>query len=317
MVRLWIAWASALFPLVGIACDSTDRHRCQEQIAALVSYRTEAIESAFGDLSGTLPEELQIKFVKAKDPEYALLAGGIAYDRERQTLLFARAVLGAKIPNPLRWTIYYWPFYQVQQYRQEFPIIEAVDNVLWSAYLQEAAKARGLTWPHQGCASVDVSKRLPCEMLINGIAEYVKARRHPIFNENRLDRIWPEDFSDFRKRVWRYGDPEYQDVQRYGGILLIRPLISEFGVPRALAYIAQTPFHIEEDNLHISALRYQDRARNTLSMKTASAQTAPDQPDHVRHAPWQAASGYSSYSSSARTAIATAEPRNSGHADMR
>lgn len=307
VVRVFIAWASALFPLLGIACESTDRQRCQELIVELVSYRTEAIESAFGDLSGTLPEDLRVRFVKSRDPEYALLGGGVAYDRERQTLLFPRTVLGSKIPNPLRWATYYWPFYQVEQYRQEFPLIEAVDNVLWSAYLQEAAKARGLTWPHKGCASVDVAKRLPCEMLLAGIAEYVKARRNPIFNENRLDRIWPENFADFRKRVWRHGDPEYLDVQRYGGILLIRPLINEFGVPRALAYIAQTPFGIEDNNVRISALRYQDRARNTLSLRTVDAKSAPA--DAVTHAPWQATSEYLPHD---RTVIATADPKDGG-----
>lgn len=306
VVRVIIAWAS-VFPVLGIACESTDRQRCQELIVELVSYRTEAIESAFGDLSAALPEDLRVRFVKSKDPEYALLDGGVAYDRERQTLLFPRTVLGAKIPNPLRWATYYWPFYQVEQYRQEFPLIEAIDNVLWSAYLQEAAKARGLTWPHKGCASVDAGKRLPCEMLLAGIAEYVKARRNPIFNENRLDRIWPENFADFRKRVWRYGDPEYLDVQRYGGILLIRPLINEFGVPRALAYIAQTPFGIEENNVRISALRYQDRARNTLNLRTVATEAATA--DRVTHAPWQATSEYLPRD---RDVIATADPKEGG-----
>jgi hypothetical protein len=53
-------------------------------------------------------------------------------------------------------------------------------------------------------------------------------------------------------------------VQRYGGILLIGPLIDQFGVPRALAYIAQTPFLIEDNNLRLSAQRYQEKARQTL-----------------------------------------------------
>jgi hypothetical protein len=51
------------------------------------------------------------------------------------------------------------------------------------------------------------------------------------------DRIWPKDFAAFCKRVWRT-DAEYRDVQRYGGILLIGPLIGEFGVRRTLAYLA-------------------------------------------------------------------------------
>jgi len=66
--------------------------------------------------------------------------------------------------------------------------------------------------------------------------------------------------------VWRT-DQEYQDVQRYGGIMLIKPLIDEFGVPRTLAYIAQTPFRVDEnDNLRQAALHYQERARESLSI---------------------------------------------------
>ncbi len=69
----------------------------------------------------------------------------------------------------------------------------------------------------------------------------------------------------FRKRVWRT-DQEYQDVQRYGGIMLIKPLIEEFGVPRTLAYVAQTPFRVEDSNLREAALQYQERARESLSI---------------------------------------------------
>jgi hypothetical protein len=103
-------------------------------------------------------------------------------------------------------------------------------------------------------------------MLVKGIAENVKALRGPLFNVNRVDQIWPEDFAVFRKRVWRT-DQEYQDVQRYGGIMLIKPLIEEFGVPRTLAYVAQTPFRVEDDNnLREAALHYQERARESLSI---------------------------------------------------
>jgi hypothetical protein len=103
-------------------------------------------------------------------------------------------------------------------------------------------------------------------MLVEGIAEHLTEMRGPIFNSNRLDRIWPENFSEFCKRVWRT-DQEYLEVQRYGGILLVRPLVDEFGVPRALAYIAQTPFKVEDDNLRASAMRYQETARDSLRMK--------------------------------------------------
>jgi hypothetical protein len=38
-------------------------------------------------------------------------------------------------------------------------------------------------------------------------------------------------------------------------------LFSELGAPRALAYVARTPFRVENDNMHESALRYQRGAR--------------------------------------------------------
>ena len=265
-MRRWIALAALLFPLVGLACEGTDRRECKKQFRELVSYRAQAIDTAFGDLFGALPTEIQIKFVTTKDPEYILFGGREGYDLKKRTMIFPRRVLGSKTPNPLRWAAYYWPFYQNEQYRLQFPVVEVIDNVLWNAFLQEAAAARGGQWPPKECSAVDVGRRLPCEMLVKGIAENVKALRGPLFNENRVDQIWPEDFAVFRKRVWRT-DQEYQDVQRYGGIMLIKPLIDEFGVPRTLAYVAQTPFRVDENNnLREAALQYQARARESLSI---------------------------------------------------
>jgi hypothetical protein len=265
-MRRWIALAALLFPLLGLACEGTDRRECKKQFRELVSYRAQAIDTAFGDLFGAVPAEIQIKFVTAKDPEYLLFGGREGYDLKRRTMIFPRRVLGAKTPNPLRWAAYYWPFYQNEQYRLQFPVVEVIDNVLWNAFLQEAASARGGQWPHKECSAVDVGRRLPCEMLVKGIAENVKALRGPLFNVNRVDQIWPDDFAVFRKRVWRT-DQEYQDVQRYGGIMLVKPLIEEFGVPRTLAYVAQTPFRVDEqNNLREAALHYQERAREVLSI---------------------------------------------------
>lgn len=271
MMRVWIALVAVLLPALSLACESSDRRECKKQFKELISFRAQAMDAAFGDLLGMLPAELQVKFVTTKDPEYLLFGGREGYDQKHRTLVFPRRVLGAKTPNPLRWAAYYWPVYQNEQYRLQFPIIEAIDNVLWFAYLQEAATSRGLQWPHRECGAVDVGRRLPCEMLVKGIAEHVKAVRSPLFNSNRLDRIWPEDFTEFRKRVWRT-DQEYLEVQRYGGIMLIKPLIDEFGVPRTLAYLAQTPFKVEENNLRVAALRYQQHAREMLTM---TATTSP------------------------------------------
>jgi hypothetical protein len=264
MLRLAVVVAGVLLPIIGAACESGDRQTCTEQFRALVSYRMEAIEGAFGDFFSIVPAELRIRFVSSRDREYGPLERE-AYDPVRRTLLFPRRALGAKTPNPLRWASYYWPYYQNERHQLEFPVIEQIDNLLWNAYLQEAAKRRGLTWPHRDCLSADVKKRLPCEMVLKGVAEHVKTLRGPMFNENRIDRIWPEDFEEFTRRVWRRSDQEYLDVQRYGGILLVEPLVNEFGVLQAIAYLAQHPFRLEHNNMRLSALRYQERARESLT----------------------------------------------------
>jgi len=67
-------------------------------------------------------------------------------------------------------------------------------------------------------------------------------------------------------------------VQRYGGIMLIKPLIDEFGVPRTLAYVAQTPFRVEENNLREAALHYQERARESLSIAMPVSPTVASAP---------------------------------------
>lgn len=290
MIKIWIAAAATMLPILTLACDGIDNRRCQDEFRALLAYRIDAIEGAFGSLFGILPDEIQIKFVKAKDADYLRYGGRIAYDRERATLILPRRILGTKIPHPLHAAAYYWPFYENEQYRQEFPIIEAMDNVLWNAYLQEVAHEAGLSWPHSGCLSVDIERRLPCEMLIAGIAEHIKSVRSPLFNANRLDIIWPRDFSSFGKRVWRT-DQEYKDVQRYGGILLTKPLIDEFGVPRALAYMAGAPFQVDDGNLQTSARRYQNDARAALRTHHdhGSAPATLSRSEHAAPAPITAA----------------------------
>lgn len=265
MVRLAVILAGTLLPVLGMACESADRRSCMNQFRQLVSYRMEAIEGAFGDFFGVMPEEIKIRFVGVKDHEYGKLERE-AYDQQKRTLVFPRRALGAKTPNPLRWASYYWPYYQEERHREEFPIVGQIDNLLWNVFLQEAARARGLSWPHKECVSSDVGKRLPCEMVIKGVAEHVKTLRGPMFNVNRLDRIWPEDFAAFEKRVWRRSNQEYLEVQRYGGIMLAEPLVSEFGVLPTIAYMAQTPFHLEDNNLRVSAERYQQRARAALAI---------------------------------------------------
>lgn len=271
-MKSWIVLLSLFAPFVASACESTTVRTCEKQVSQLISYRTQAIEYAFGELA-VLPAQIDVKFVTQRDAEYAQFGGRLAYDREHHRIIVPRRYATAKLPNPIRQAISYWPFYQDNLYIDEFPIIGAIDNAIWSAYLQEAAQAHGVSWPHAGCTSVEVGKRLPCEMLMEGIVEFITTTRTALFNENRLDRIWPDDFADFQRRVWR-DENEYRDVQRYGGIMLVRPLIGQFGVPRTLAYIAQTPFLVEENSLRTAAMKYQQRAREALSVGTNTAAVA-------------------------------------------
>jgi hypothetical protein len=263
-VKLLFVWFALFASTIATACEHTNRLRCRTVIGELVSYRAEAMERAFGDLLGVMPDTISVKFVGPHDDEYQKFSRRVAYDPGQTALIIPRHFLNSRMPSPIRMSAYYWPFYENQLYRDSFPLIPAVDNALWGAYLQEAARQRGLTWPHENCQSSDISQRLACEMLVGGVAEQLTTVRRPLFNTNRMDRYWPQDFAAFRAKVWRREDSQYQEVQRYGGLMLVKPLVDEFGVPLALYYIAQTPFGIENDDLRASALRYQERARTWL-----------------------------------------------------
>jgi hypothetical protein len=93
---------------------------------------------------------------------------------------------------------------------------------------------------------------------------FITSSRDVLFNENRIDQIWPHDFSDFRRRLWRHEDREYAEIRRLGGMLLLRPLIGEFGAQRALVYVAQHPFDLRNEDLYASAIAYQEGAREIL-----------------------------------------------------
>lgn len=259
---LMMAAACLALPEMAAACPYTSLARCKEQLIELMKLRAEAIESEFGDLFGTLPDDIRVEFVRRSDDPRFLDTGG--YDPARRTILIPRRMLSARMPNPLRWAVYYWPFYRTKENREAYPLVEAVDDLLWTVYLQDAAGRRNLAWPHAACESHDIGERLPCEMLEEGIEDYLKDPRDEIFNANRLDMIWPEDYAAFRNSLWNNGDRKYYNVKHYGGILIVRPLIEEFGTARALAYIAQTPFAVEDNNLRASALKYLDRARREI-----------------------------------------------------
>jgi hypothetical protein len=255
--------ASVLCPALSFACDHAARYQCKDAIRQLVVYRSQAMEFAFGEVFAGLPPQVSIQFVSSDDEGYAKYSGRVAYDVEQRTLFVPVVFLSARTPIPLKWAASYWPYYGNARYQQAFPLIAAIDNALWGAVLQETARQKEIDWPHEGCRSVDVTRRLPCEMLISGVASLLTDRHPDIFNSNQMERIWPESFSDFERRSWR-NDRDYGDVRRFGGIMLLRPLFSEFGAGSALAYVAQTPFVVEGDNMRASALRYQERARETL-----------------------------------------------------
>jgi hypothetical protein len=262
-IQAWVLVWATLLPALAIACDD-GRHKCQEEFGELVSYRAEAIERAFGDFRPVMPKRIAIKYVGPRDAEYDLYSRRVAYDLAQQVLVVPRFLTSSRMPRPVRASANYWPFYQNELYRETFPLVLAVDNALWGAYLQEAAQKRGLSWPHKNCESADIGRRLPCEMLVEGIAAQLTAIRDPLFNMNRLDRIWPSDFQSFRDRVWRKDDRRYLEVQRYGGLMLVKPLIDRYGAPSALVYFAQTPFEMHDDDLRGSALSYQERASEWL-----------------------------------------------------
>ena len=255
--------AVLICPSFVFACDFSGRNACKDDIRQLVAYRSEAMEYAFGDVFGALPRQVTIKFVRSGDEEYARFSGRVAYDVSQRTLIVPSIFLSAQLPLPLKWAASYWPYYRNVRYQQAFPLIAAIDNALWGAVLQETARQNNLSWPHEGCRSVDMTKRLPCEMTIAGVASLLTEGQVSMFNANRIERIWPESLSQFEQQSWR-SERDYGDVRRYGGIMLLRPLFSEFGVSNALLYVAQTPFEVEDDNMRLSALRYQERAREAL-----------------------------------------------------
>lgn len=246
------------------SCESGRKSECKK-VLALLSLRVDAMQTAFGDMSIAMPTDLDVRFVSSRDPDYRWVRGSIYYDADRQTLLLPRAIARAKTPAPLRHAAYYWPFYLNAELRKAFPVVEHIDNAIWSTFLLGAARMSGQSWPHSNCHAADINKRLPCRMLLAAAARLVKTQTEPFYNENRLDRIWPDDIASFEHKNYRADDSAYADVVRLGGFPLLRPLVAEFGLPRVLAYIAQNPLVVEDNSLRTSALRYQDRARSALS----------------------------------------------------
>lgn len=252
-------------PRVTPASERSDPPTLREQLfARLVSDRARAIDLAFGETFAPHVTEIRIVLLSTDQWEEQQRIGISSYDAQTHTLYFVRRVQYANAPPSVDLLSQYWPWYE-EPLRSLYPIVEAVDQALWTTVLQEAARASNVTWPHAQCSSLDIAERLPCEMLVQGIAANTTQIKAPMFNENRLAEIWPDDVEELRSRAWRKDDSAYQNVRKYGGYLLLRPLVREFGVSRTLNYVAGTPFRIEENNLRVSAERYQRRAQEALA----------------------------------------------------
>ena len=257
------AGTQAATPVVIGAPDRLRTPAAREQhFAELVIERARAIERAFDETFAPTMGELRIVFVKrgksADPPDTA------SYDPEARTLYFAHHLQFAEAPTTSGSALQYWPWYE-NDLRDFYPVVQIIDGVLWIAALKHAARERGLTWPHAQCASFEIAERLPCEMLAAGVIAYTTRNAAPLFNENRIEEIWPENLEDLRARIYRGDQQAYLTARKYGGYLLLRPLVREFGVARTLGYVAGAPFHVEENNLRLSAQRYQDRAREALA----------------------------------------------------
>lgn len=240
---------------------TTSASKAERRLFAVVVMRATAIDQALGPILDGADDKITIDVAYSGDADYPR-NGPAAYDPARHTLTFRRNVTGMVGRGVRSWAKAYWPYYKNEEIRALLPVIELVDDALWMTHLQEAANRKGLSWPHQDCSSLDIQKRLGCEMLTYG-AEASRRQVQPFFNANRVDMIWPDSLQELRGRSVE--DTDYRDVQQLGGSMLVRPLIAEFGVPRVLQYIAQTPFHIQDDNVRASAQRYQEQARQALT----------------------------------------------------
>lgn len=234
----------------------------ERRFVELVLVRAQAIANAMGPLLENACADVRIEIAKPSSPSYPKNAAA-SYDPQRHVLTFRRTLIEALDYDVTYWAKAYWPYYQKPDLRAVMPMVEVIDEALWMTHLQEAAHQSGVTWPHAGCSSLSVADRLGCEMLLTAARASVRSPQGQMFNANRVDLLWPEDLHEMRARAWRQ-DAVYRDVQRLGGLLLIRPLIAQFGAPRVLRYVAQTPFHIEGDNVRASAVMYQEQARRAL-----------------------------------------------------
>ena len=253
--------AVILLPSWTWACGQTAKIECT-RIKDLVSDRMAAITVSFGNLAPIMPQDMQIRFMS--NAQYKRYSGQPTYESEQNTLFLPYSMTGNLVPEFRSEAREYWPYYSDPMLQETFPVVPQIDSVLWNIYMQEAARRSGLPWPHPDCSSPDPARRLPCEMVTTGALEFVNHAQPRIFNANRVERIWPEDYADLSEHLWQRNDRAAMDVKRYGGLLLLQPLVRKFGIPRVLAYIAQTPFQVEQNNMRLSALQFQERAMRSV-----------------------------------------------------
>jgi hypothetical protein len=230
-------------------------------LTKLVRARGRAIEAAFPGFLEISDFKLAIAPVRGCPNSATYLA---CYDAEQNTLIFIREVHSAADGRLLEVAEDYWLFYEHAVLRDAFPIIEIIDGALWNAFMSEIAQKYRMSWPHEDCGSIQLSKRLGCEMLVSGVESNLRFRHSRIYNANRLDRLWPDNMGFLEQSSRPSRDREYAQVRDLGGTELLQPLIKEFGAARVFAYVAQTPFSIEENNVRASALQYQESARSAL-----------------------------------------------------
>src|SRR3954466_14645791 len=121
--RLFFSLALLTLSVRVFACDSA-ASRCadaEQALAALVTYRSQAIETTFGAYAAPMPDEVRIQFVSSKDERFRSGLTPVALDIQQGTMAFTRGASSAKLPNPLSWARSYWAYYNNPTYTTAFP----------------------------------------------------------------------------------------------------------------------------------------------------------------------------------------------------
>lgn len=265
-ISVLVAGSAPAQSLGPFAADNAPLYLREGDFAILVAYRIRAMSLAFGiDFASVVDPSLQVELVTARQlANLDKAALGFHYDASRHTLVFNNRILRQRLPEPLNWALQYWPYYEDPGLRPRLPVIAEIDRAVWHTFMKQTALHHDRPWPPDECYSHEVHQRLPCEMLLVAVDVYVSSLSEPVLNENRIDTVWPERLSELHSTNWRISARKYARIRQYGGLVLLRPLIREFGVPRTLAYVARTPFQMDGENLYSAAMSYQQTAKSAL-----------------------------------------------------